>query len=471
MNIEKILMVNTPPHNLDDIIKSKRSKATAKTKVGRSVLPSGLLSIDAYLESKGYSTIIKDFWEMDWEQIEYQLKNINPDIIFSSCLTDSRQSNFKLAKIAKEINPDVVNVIGNAHATAMYEQILNYYPEIDYIVLGEGEITCFELLECLKNNDDPGHVRGISYKTFEGELCVTEKRPLANLDEFPFPKKYRFFLNEPETATINTSRGCPYGCTYCSLTKFWQKWRGKSVDKVIEEIEFLVDNGMKHLIFTDDHFTYNKKRTIEICEYFKNYDFTWQMQCRVDRIDEELYKLFKETRCKIVAFGVESLSPTILKNIHKGYTVEQVKRAFKEGHETNNIVQANIMIGCTGETDETINETILGLKEINPDIMSKFLTMVYPGTEMYRIMKEAGKISDDYWLTNNPAPFNTTEHDLETLRKYSLKMQIEWYKHIGIIKSSKEIYDLLKEHGAKFAFDYIKDGLSRVEITRFLRRS
>ncbi len=469
MKIEKILLVNTPPHDLDAILKSKRSKSTAKTQIGRSFMPSGLLSIGAYLESKGHTVEMSDMWEMSWEEIESTLKNINPDIIFTSCLTDSRLSSFKLAKIAKKLNPNVVNVVGNAHATAMYEQILNNYPEIDYVVLGEGEITCLELIEGL-NKNNPFNVKGLAYKAFDGTICVTEKRPLANLDEFPFSKKHRFFINEPTTALISTSRGCPYGCTYCSLTKFWQRWRGKSVEKVIEEVDFLVQNGMKHLIFNDDHFTYDKERTMKIVEHFKKYNFTWVMQTRVDKIDKEMYDLFKETRCTIVAFGVESISPTILKNIHKGYTIEQVKEAFRMGHEAGVPVQANIMIGCTGETEETLNETIQGLKEIKPDILSKFITMVYPNTKMYELMKESGKISDDYWLTPNPAPFNTTEHDIETLRKYSLKMQIAWYKQIGIIKSTKEIYDLLKEHGAKFAIDYIKDGLSRVQITRFLKK-
>ena len=470
MKIEKILFVNTPPHDLNIILKSKRSKSTAKTQIGRSFMPSGLLSIGAYLESKGYTIDYVDMWEMTWEEIEFTLKNINPDIIFTSCLTDSRLSSFKLAKIAKNLNPDVINVTGNVHATAMYEQILNNYPEIDYIVLGEGEITCLELIEGLKNNN-PFNVKGIAYKTFEEEICITEKRPLANLDEFPFPKKHRFFINEPHKAVINTSRGCPYGCTYCSLTKFWSRWRGKSVEKVIEEVDFLVENGLEYLIFTDDHFTYNKERTMKIVEHFKKYNFKWVMQTRVDRIDKEMYDLFKETRCEFVAFGVESMSPIILKNIHKGYTVEQVKEAFKMGHEAGVPIQANIMIGCTGETEETLKETIEGLKEIKPDIMFKFITMTYPNTKMYELMKESGKISDNYWLTSNPAPFNTTEHDIETLRKYSLKMQIAWYKQIGLYNSIKEISALLKEHGFKFAFDYIKDGLSRVQITRFLSRT
>lgn len=471
MTIKKILMVNTPPHDLDAIIKSKRSKSTAKTQIGRSFMPSGLLSIGAYLESKGYVVDLVDMWEMSWEEIESTLKNINPDIIFSSCLTDSRLSSFKLAKIAKKLNSEVITVIGNAHATAMYDQILRNYPEIDYVILGEGEITCFELIESLNGTGKViSMVNGIAYFSYFGKVVVTEKRPLANLDEFPFSKKHRFFINEPTTALISTSRGCPYGCTYCSLTKFWQRWRGKSVEKVIEEIDFLVQNGLKHLIFNDDHFTYDKERTMKIVEHFKKYNFTWVMQTRVDKIDKEMYDLFRETRCTIVAFGVESMSPTILKNIRKGYTVEQVKEAFKMGHEAGVPLQANIMIGCTGENETTLNETIQGLKEINPDIMSKFITMVYPNTKIYELMKEAGKISDDYWLSPNPAPFNTTEHDIETLRKFSLKMQIEWYKQIGLYRSYQEVYALLKEHGAKFAIDYIKDGLSRVQITRFLAR-
>lgn len=476
MCIEKILMVNTPPHNLDDILNSGRSRATAKTKMGRSILPYGLLSISEYLESNGYSIDIKDMWDMNWEQISDYLQKEDPDIIFSSCLTDSRQSNFRLSKIAKVINSNIINVIGNAHASIMYEQILKCYPEIDYVILGEGEITSLELIEYLNKNKNINDVKGIAYRNETiysnlNNICVTKRRPLANLDEFPFPTKHRFFINEPHNAVVNTSRGCPYGCTYCSLTKFWGNcWRGKSIKNVIEEIEFLHSEGVKSITFTDDHFTFNKRRALEIVSHFKDYDFSWRIQCRVDRINKELFSTFKKNNCDLVAFGVESMSPTILKNIHKGYTVDQVKTVFKDGHEIGIPVQANIMIGATGETQNTINETIQGIKEIKPDLLAKFITMIYPGTEMYRIMKEKGKISDDYWLTNNPAPFNLAEHDLATLRKFSLQVQSAWFKQKGIIYSTKEVYNLLKEHGYNFVISYIKDGLSRTEITQFLKQ-
>ncbi len=402
----KILLVNTPPHNLSDIIKSKRSRSTGQR--GRQIFPSGLLSIGAYLESKRLEIAYKDMWNMSWEQIKIFLVTENPDIIFSSCLTDNRQSSFTLAKISKKLNPSVINVIGNAHATAMYEQILNNYPDVDYVVLGEGEITCYELIECLQNHNDLGTVKGIAYKAFDGEIYVTEKRPLIkNLDDIPFPIKYRFNPDNPTDVTINTSRGCPYACSYCSLSGYWGGvWRGKSPKEVLKEIELLVSNGAKHITFTDDHFTFNKKRVMEICEGFKKYDFTWAMQCRVERIDKEMLELFKETRCRLIVFGIETLSPAILKNIHKMFTVEQIKQAFEISHEVGVPVQANIMIGATGENQETINETIQGLKEIKPDFVAKFITMTYPNTPLYNEMKKRNEISDDFWLSSSPAPFH-----------------------------------------------------------------
>lgn len=461
--INKILLVNTPPHNMSDIIKSKRSRSTGQK--GRQIFPSGLLSIGAYLESKGYNIDMKDLWDMNWNQIEEFLSKENPDIIFSSCLTDSRQSSFTLAKIARKLNPNVVNVIGNAHATAMYHQILSNYPEIDYVVLGEGEITCFELIKCLKNNDNIKDVKGIAFKS-DHIVHITEKRPLVgNLDELPFPTKNRFNPDDPTNVTINTSRGCPYGCSYCSLSGYWGGvWRGKSPEEVLKEIDFLASKGAKHIVFTDDHFTFNKKRAMEICAGFDKYDFTWQMQCRVDRIDKEMLEVFRKSRCKVIVYGIETLSPTILKNIHKGFSLEQIKKTFEMSHEVGIPVAANIMIGAPGENQDTINETIQGLKEIRPDHMAKFITMVYPNTPLYRKMKEDRLMSDDFWLLSNPTPFHTTENDLSVLRKYSLQVQIAWYKQIGIIRSVKEISELLKEHGFAFAFDYIKDGLSRVKL-------
>ncbi len=476
---DKILLINTPPHNLSDIIKSKRSRSTGQK--GRQIFPSGLLSIGAYLESKGYEIDYKDMWNMDWDEIEtflsHYITNNNglshnneklKDIIFSSCLTDNRQSSFTLAKIAKKLNPSVINVIGNAHATAMYQQILTNYPEIDYVVLGEGEITCYELIKCLKDGGNVADVKGIAYRS-NGEVCITEKRPLIkNLDELPFPIKYRFNPDDPTSVTINASRGCPYMCSYCSLSGYWGNvWRGKSAKEVLKEIDFLVSNGVKHIVFTDDHFTFNKKRAMEICVGFKKYDFTWQMQCRVDRIDIEMLELFHKTRCKLIVYGIETMSPTVLKNIHKGFTVEQIKKTFRISHEVGVPVQANIMIGATGENQETINETIQGLKEISPDYVAKFITMVYPNTSLYQEMKDKCAISDDFWFLSNPTPFYTGENDIATLRKYSLQVQTAWYIQQGVVKSIKEIYGLLKEHGFKFATSYILDGLSKISIVTF----
>lgn len=463
---DKILLVNTPPHNLSDIIKSKRSRSVGQK--GRQIFPSGLLSIGAFLESKGFEICYKDMWNMKWSQIKEFLVKENPDIIFSSCLTDNRQSSFTLARISKKLNPNIVNVIGNAHATAMYEQVLTNYPEIDYVVLGEGEITCYELIKCLREGGNIGDVKGIAYQ-YNG-ICTTEKRPLIkNLDELPYPTKYRFNPDNHTDVTINTSRGCPYNCSYCSLSGYWGSvWRGKSAKEVLKEIEFLVSNGAKHITFTDDHFTFNKKRVMEICEGFKKYNFTWAMQCRVDRIDRDMLELFKETRCKLIVFGIETMSPTILKNIHKMFTVEQIKTTFKMAHEIGVPVQANIMIGAMGENQGTINETIEGLKEIKPDFVAKFITMVYPNTPLYQEMKNNGSISDNFWLLSNPAPFYIFENDIATLRKYSLQVQIAWYKQQGIIRSVKEVYGLIKEHGFMFAISYVLDGLSKISILKFM---
>lgn len=467
--IEKILFVTTPSHDMEDIIKAKRSKATGDTQKGRQMLPSGLMSIGAYLESKGYHIDVDDFWTMDWNDIKNRLIQKDPDIIFSSCLTDSRLSSFKLARIAKEINPNVINVIGNAHASSMYNQILLNYPEIDYIVIGEGEITCYELLNCLNNNGNIKEVKGLAFK-LDNKIYVTEKRPMVpDLDIFPFPEKFRFNSSDPHVATISTSRGCPYGCTYCSLTHFWGNWRGKSTEEVIKEIEFLVSEGAKYITFNDDHFTFNKKRAIEIASHFHEYDIKWRMQCRVDRIDKEMLTVFAKNNIDMIAYGVETMSPTIIKNIHKGVTLEQVFKAFEISHEAEiPTIQANIVIGFPGETQHTINETIKGLKIIKPDDIGKFIAMVLPSTGLYDIMKEKNIMVDDYWLSPIPSPFFTAEHDIATLRKYSLQVQIAWYKQKGIKYTAKDIYTLLSDHGITFAADYIKDGLSRVKITDFL---
>ncbi|MFA4870860.1 MAG: radical SAM protein [Pedobacter sp.] len=462
----KVLLVNTPPHDLDDIIKSKRSRATALR--GKQIFPTGLLSIGAYLESKGVSPEYSDMWNMSWDEIRSTIQKINPDIIFSSCLTDNRLSSFKLASIAKQINPAIINVVGNAHATAMCEQILTHYSDVDFVVLGEGEETCLDLIHVLQNNGDISKVLGIAYRD-SGNIHITDRRPLMNLDDIPYPTNtLRFDPDNPHDATIGTSRGCPYGCDYCSLSGFWEhKWRGKNPKLVEAEIQFLVSNGITHVTFVDDHFTFKKDRALEICKILKKYNISWSMQCRVDRIDRELLIACRDSNCRLIAFGVETLSPTILKSIHKQFTIEQIKDIFKTAHEVRIPVQANIIIGCPNETETTIKETIRNLNEIRPDAIGKFILMLYPDTPLYRRLKLYNQINDDIWLSPSPTPFYTIENDLSTLRKYSLQVQMQWFRQIGISRTIKELSSIMKEHGWQFGIDYILSGLSRIKIKKF----
>jgi len=466
--IEKILLVTPPPHDAENITKSKRSEKQNRQQQGRQALPSGLMSIGAYLESKGYEVDIKDFWASGWQEIRNEIKKSNPDAVFSSCLTDYRLSNFKLAKIAKEINPEIVTVIGNVHASVMYEQILSNYPEIDFVVRGEGEITCLELIEYLNKNGNLKDVKGLAFRV-ENKVWATEKRPLIeNLDILPFPTKNRFYLDGSKIATINTSRGCPYGCTFCTMTKYWQNRREKSVEEVLKEVDFLASEGAKYLVFTDDHFTFDKERAIAIAKEFYKYDFQWRMMSRVDRIDLNMLKLFQKNNIDAIAFGVESMSPTVINKMHKGAKVEQVIKAFELGHKAKiPHLDANIMIGLPGETQQTVNETIKGLNIIKPDNLNKYITMIYPGTALYEQAKAMG-LKEDYWLSPNVAPFYTLENDMSTLRKWSIQVQLAWYKQRGLAYAAKDIIGIVRDHGISYTTDYLKDGLSKIKLTNFL---
>lgn len=467
--IEKILLVTPPPHDAEYFAKSKRSEKQNTKQQGRQALPSGLMSIGAYLESKGYEVDIKDFWASNWDEIRNEIKKLNPDAVFSSCLTDYRLSNFKLARIAKEINPETVTVIGNVHATVMYEQILSTYPEIDFIVCNEGEITSLELIECLNKNGNLKDVKGLAFKV-ENKVWATEKRPLIeNLDILPFPTKNRFYLDGSKITTINTSRGCPYGCTFCTMTKYWQNRREKSVKEVLDEVDFLASEGAKYLVFTDDHFTFNKERAIAIAKEFYQYDFQWRMMARVDRVELNMLKLFQKNNIDAIAFGVESMSPTVIDKMHKGAKVEQVIKAFELGHKAKiPHLDANIMIGLPGETQQTVNETIKGLNIIKPHNLNKYITMIYPGTALYEYAKTNGGFSEEYWLSPNVAPFYTMENDISTLRKWSIQVQLAWYKQNGLKYTTKDIASIIREHGTSYTLDYLKDGLSRVKLTNFL---
>ena len=212
-----------------------------------------------------------------------------------------------------------------------------------------------------------------------------------------------------------------HGCIFCSSAKFWkQKWRLRSAENVLDELEWLYgDYEVRIFMIFDDLFTLKKERVIAICEGIINrgMKIRWVACTRVDTVDLEILKWMKRAGCYMIEYGVESGNPQILKNIKKGITVERILQAFQWTHQVGILAKAYFMVGNPGETTQTVDDTINLAKIIKPyGTNSGGLVMIFPNTELYEMAKEKGIIADDYWLTNDNLMHYTAEHSLKELK-------------------------------------------------------
>ena len=194
--------------------------------------------------------------------------------------------------------------------------------------------------------------------------------------------------------TIHTSKGCPYGCIYCTVAG--TKWNPKSAKTVFKEIKYLyVNHGVKTISFFDETFTYDYDRVTEICNQLIDDQImvTWYCNTRSNKVNLELLKLMREAGCKGISLGVESGSQTILNNAKKGTTVEQNEQAIAAAKKAGIKTYCSFMFGLPGENWDTIKETIDFVKRTCPNGAQFNVVVPYPGTKLFDLAKENGWIS------------------------------------------------------------------------------
>ena len=366
------------------------------------------------LKKEGHDVKIINLESNSKKIINNLIKEENPKIIGIRCLTNERNYSMKLAEVIKKINKNIKIIIGGPHATIMYKQMLNNFP-IDYVIIGEGEITFLELVDAIYNNKDTENIKGIAYKK-ESEVIKTLPRELiSNLDSLPSPL-YNLSKDSNETIWISAARGCAFDCGFCEAKNVWGvSYRTKSVKRIVDELEYYVNNYNKRYFgFIDDTFTFDKERTKNLCKEIldRGLKIEWSASTRVERIDAETSYWMKKAGCKRIDFGVESGSKIIRHNMFKYFKDEDVIKAFELTKKFKIKTIAYMILGYKGETLGTILQSVKLYNKIKPDQIITCPARLYPGSQLYTDAKNNGLISDDYWLSNKNAPIYTGSFSL-----------------------------------------------------------
>ncbi len=373
--------------------------------------PINLTYISSYLVDLNVDVEILDakVKNLSYKLIRKKIEKFKPDIVGISVFVSAAINVcYDIAKIVKEINPNCIVVFGGRHPTFVPDDTFKA-KEVDIIVRGEGELTFRELII----NGTPENIKGISYRSNE-KIIHNPDRPLMDYANIRFParhfinnNKYSMFTVRLET--VESSRGCPYSCKFCTTPIINNgRWRPRPVVKIITELKMISQNRrISDIFFVDDNFAVNTKRIERLCERIieckKNNeinDFKFLAQIRVDSVvkSPQMVKKMAEAGFWIVLIGIESVNEETLKNIRKGFTFNKVLKALEILHKYNIIVSGNMIIGVDlNKTEKDIIKEIKFMHKVDIDIVSFSLLTPFPGSITLRELEEKNLVITKDW--------------------------------------------------------------------------
>jgi radical SAM superfamily enzyme YgiQ (UPF0313 family) len=375
------------------------------------------------------------------------------DIIGISSITSTAPRAFQIAKRFRSMGIPII--MGGPHSTFLPEESLKY---ADYVVRGEGEETIVELIEHLESQRPLNDIKGLSY--IEGDAFIhNPDRPLIqDLDSAPIPDLNIVHNWQKRTIIpIATSRGCPFGCKFCSVIQmFGRKYRFKSIDRVIEEIRE-VASRKAHIFFIDDNFAANKKRTKELLKRIiaEDIHIEWSAQVRTDVArDAELIDLMGKTGCFTVFVGFESINPKTLSLYNKHQKVDDIVECIKTFKKASIGIHGMFVLG--GDTDdiETIRSTQKFAKRLGIDSVQFLMLTPLPGTPVFDDLMKQGRLIHTDWAKYDAhhAVFEPKLMTAFELHTETLKAMAKFYSWETIVKNlirGKLFYSLVGLYGKR----------------------
>ena len=415
----------------------------------------GLLYLHSHLELKGHSvrTILtnEDSFSVSKDKINRAISEEMPDYIGMQMLTQTRINVFRMIEYLHNNYPNIKIIVGGIHATIMYDQIIRKYPYI-IITIGEGEITLSEIIDSSSMPD------GVAYWNGVDVIKTPNRKLIENLDELPFPSHKQAINKGRTTATVISSRGCYSSCSFCCLNPYAKKTiRFRSSKNIVDEIEYILTEfpQITTIAFVDDSFTVNSNRVIDLCKEIIIRELNWLNYTCVAKFKpfhEKMIPYMESAGFKIINFGLESGNEEILTQCHKNLKQnDMINTLSKLKHS---IIEYNVylIVGLPGETNKTIDETakfIQRLQRIKYAIITDTTVLaVYPGTEIYEIMKSAKLIDDSYWMTDGTTPIYDKENSFDELlmmkERLLNKISLLPITPVRIINQLPNSYSILK---------------------------
>lgn len=412
--------------------------------------PLGLGYIASYLKQRGHDVLLLDPEAQSTPPAAVRAAAIEfkPDVIGLNATTPTFGAARRMASFFKGI-PEISGarfVLGGVHPTALKHRVLEDAPEMDFAVFGEGELTLCELLGCLNDEANWKDVHGLCHRAGGGNVVNLPREALSDLDSLPFPdrsqvdlSRYRpniYFDIGLDTATLITSRGCPYDCAFCSTNLILgTKFRAHSAEYVMDEIETInARRKTTHFLFHDDTLTVNKQRAFSLFEKLAAHSprLKWSCFAHLQTVNPDILSAMKKSGCVTIGFGIESADGAVKRNLGKTHTNEQALDVFRECRKLGVRTLGFFIIGGPGETRETALKTISLAKQLNPAFPIFNLLTPFPGTAIFdRYCKSTEEFQYDW------SKFVTAD--------FTCSFEAEIFKEKPTLLGRREIKTLLRK--------------------------
>ncbi len=383
--------------------------------------PLGIAYISASLKKAGYKVFninLNHDGRAVQDIISEFISKYKIDVVGSGGISIQYNSLYQIFKYVKEINSQIITIVGGGIVTADPEVAMEALENVDIGVIGEGEVTICELVNALENKINLNEVNGLIYKQNKKYLMTKKREEIKDVDSIPFPDYEGFELEkylelpppdvnnlmEKRLAFFLGSRACPYNCTFCFHT-VGRKYRQRSMKSIKDELDYLIDKYKIGFVFmADELFGKQKDRLEEFCDYMREKNLLWRGSFRVDDIDEKTIEMLKNGYCAVVGLALESADNRILKSMKKHITIEQIEKALKIVYEAKIPFSGNFIFGDINETIETAKNTLNWWENHLEYNLNLWPVVAYPGSYLYKYACENNIIKDKIKFLKDGCP-------------------------------------------------------------------
>ena len=392
------------------------------------------------------------------------IKSFDPFIVGIATFSDSLYSSRHLAEEIKRYDKNIQIVFGGPHVNIYPEETLSWYAG-DYVLTGFCENSFASLVDHISGKNggleketipglwwrEEGTIRKSSVAQDPSWDINAIRRPDRRKLEY---KKYFTLANQQTIATMITSRGCPFHCTFCDV--FEKKFHVRDIEDIVKEVEEILALGIRQIHIFDDCFNLKRQRAIEICEAFikRKLDFEWSFRGRIEPCDEELVRLLYKAGCRRVQLGIEATDQETIKLINKKIDLAKVPDVLRIYRANNIETMGYFIIGFPHQNYEKCEDSCKQIMRMGFDYVNMFILIPYPNTAIYREVLNSGWLDDDYWRCHaiDPTPdFKLPKWHRLVERKNLDKLLNAYYRKFYFsprfiyaeLKRTKSVYNLL----------------------------